>query len=1262
MVLSVVAIGGVAFADSAAASPGNDANFDGFVAANPADTGGGVTSASHVVTINVTQSNLNGNNLGQVTLNYTDAVNLNGLTGDGSDVEVSVVSQSGDSVTSTGGTTEGVTINTNGDSNSEVVIDTSSTNPTVNEGDLVRVHLSDSVDHTSLSDGTVTVETSITATNTQSKNLDLELPGPIEYDGGSSTHYSLQAALSQVSGSETVEVKSFDSFNFDELDELFTQPTNLGGSTTGLNGQAVSNSGAEIKGNNETIYYTGTGEAVIQLQNDVTVENVSLNGSGFLNENEVAINSNDAAGGLAINNSSIQDYGGSSPAINIGNEDGFIVQNNNITTAGHKAIDIDNLGSGNDGTISDNTVDGVSGSDAIDVNNIGGSDSLDVVGNDVTKTGTAAGIAITPDGANPTLTINDTIINGEASASDTGILIDVGGDITGNAFSGTIGGDGTDISGANTSISVEFGDATMDGQDDTVAINSAALTLAGDGTSVTAIDVPGTLGDSLILNVSETTISGDSDVTGIDANDGKLVVNLDTGVDDGSAFSGVGTGVNLQSTSSTGDISNTTFTDIGSAAISAADTGDGLVIENITVDGTASDSASAVSFSDGSNSLTVRNSQFGAASDEEVQDGVDVTSAGGDIAVNNTTIRVDGGNAISETATNTNELIVDGVTINGSDQSGTGINVNDGSLTVTIDPDTNSTIQSVDTGVDLQATSSTSDISGTTFTNIGSAAISAADTGDGLVLDNITVDGSSSSATAVSFSDGSNGLTVTQSNFGTSSNAVQNGVSVTNAGGNVDVSNTTVLVDTGVAIEDDNAGNANSLTIDSVTVDGSDGTGTGIDINDGSLTGLSIDPNAPSTIQNIDTGINIQKANGKSVTLDQTSITDFESTGISQQDSGAVTLSGVTLTEADDAGATGLDAAGTPNVTINSQTTIEVADNSDSTGVLVDIGGSSALDITKSTIAAKDTQSDGTAIDLDSVDETSVSIKLNNIEGFNTSSGLGLDATDEGDSLQDDDVEGNYWGSEYGPDADAGSNISSGVAAEVYDPFLTADLSTQVNNAEDADSVSGLTESDVQEFAHGLTVGEGESFAFPATSTDTQLSDLYVDNSSNVAIYEYNATSQSWELASGRPTGLDAYVASFGDDGDSMNVKIEYESQSSGVDRGTYEYQDGFNYLPVAQENTGVTSSVIGATDGFDLTDPPNTDTRFASQYTGAANDIYSQTSYATVSGDNLGTPSPDMSPFQGTFVNIETTSVDDNQIAPLDPSVSLANADDIDE
>lgn len=815
------------------------------------------------------------------------------------------------------------------------------------------------------------------------------------------------------------------------------------------------------------------------------------------------------------------------------------------------------------------------------------------------------------------------------------------------------------------------------------------------------VDASGMAGDT-VVNVTGNTILGENSV-GI--NVGQVGANSQINENDLSDI-GSNSGIIITTVNADLDILNNNISDVDSnPAIDVTANGN----HEVNINAGSSSSDDAIRTSGGANAIVVdangNDPRFNVNDTEIIGEtsaadtGIDVTdSASGDqtafigqgtvvsnyntsvaaaASLDSATITVTGGttldglegdgtpiNAIDATNAYSSGLTlnVDDTTIKG-DADTTGISVNDGNTpsNSALNFDTSnagSTLEGVGTGVDLQSATPVSDISNTTFTNVSSTAINIQADASGLTIEDITVDGQSSDGgTGIAFG-GANALTVLESSLGVSnSEEVNDGVSVSSRAGEIVVNNTDIYVDSGNAISvtgDD----GNPLTIDGTSVFGDDQTGTGIYINDASLNGLNVNPDTAGTITAVDTGIDLQDTAGARTLGSGVDIDNYGTTGINDASGNDLTVSGAELTEADNAGATGLSASAGGVATVNSETTIEVADNSGSTGVLVNTGGN--VDIQKSTITAKSTQSDGTAIDLDSI-TTTVTISLNNIEGFNTSSGLGLDASDASTGLDDEEATGNWWGSEYGPDADAGSSVSSGVAAEVYDPFLTADLSTQVNNAEDADSVSALATSDVQEFAHGLTVGEGESFAFPATSTDTQISDLYTDNSSNVAIYEFNASSQSWELASDRPTGLDAYVASFGDDGDSINVKIEYESQSSGVDRGTYEYQQGFNYLPVAQENTGVGTSVISATFGFDLADPSNQETRFASQYSGAANDIYSQSSYATVRGDNLGSPSPDLSPFQGTFVYVNTTVTDD-QIAPLDPSVNLDNADNIDE
>jgi hypothetical protein len=893
---------------------------------------------------------------------------------------------------------------------------------------------------------------------------------------------------------------------------------------------------------------------------------------------------------------------------------------------------------------------------------------------------TAGGSAILDTSANSDHQVSNITLEGNGILNDqaaTGInnggsdnVVINSNNILNASGTGISGGQAQDLEITNNQINDPNDGDNYDGvvaTGDGTFLNISGNTIENVGTN-TAITISDTANDANVI-VEDNVIdgSGSGSGTGISvATSGTSNVDIGT---TNSEIKNVSSGISSGATSVSGDflnISDITLEDIGSGSGTAIDlsnvgTSNDIDISSVTIN----NSDQGVLLDDTGAGLAVEGGVFGEEGGALSGNAIDISSSDTDVSVNGTTIRVSGSNNGITTSSGSYTLNVTNVDITG-DSSSTGININSGTTTFELDKnsDDSSTVTGVNKGLNFQAVSSVTDISNTTFTNISSIAVDIqTGLGGDLGLEDITVDGSSSvDATAVSFDDGSNDLTVRNSQLGVSNTEeVDTGIAVVSASSETVVNSTDIFVDDGSGI---NPQNGNSLTIDGTTIDGSDQTGIGIDI-DGSTGTLNINPDNAGTIEGLNVGIDIDSAGGVLTLGSGTDIDNFGSTGIEHTASQNLTVSGAELTEDSSGGATGIDfspSADNHRLNISSQSTIQVADDSGSTGVLID-QTKAEFNITKSTIEAVGTQSAGTGIDINAAADpvgNTVTIQFNEIIGFNKSGGNGL-AGSEASNLLNENATGNYWGTEYGPDANAGSNVSSSVANDAYDPFLTADLSTQVSNAEDVDSVSGLTESDVQDFAHGLTVGAAESFAFPATSTDTQLSDIYVDNSSNVAIYEYNATSQSWELASGRPTGLDAYVASFGDDGDSMNVKIEYESEASAVDRGTYEYQDGFNYLPVTQENTSVTSDVINTTTGFDLTDPDKSDTRFASQYTGAANGIYSQTSYATVSGDNLGTPAPDLSPFQGTFVNIETTSVDDNQIAPLDPSVSLANANQTD-
>jgi hypothetical protein len=1137
MVLSMAALGMAAFAGSAAAQT-NVSDGEVLIASNPADST--ETSADHVVTINATSAIAGDGSFGgtntQIEINYTTSGGPIGSP----DAAVDYISADGSTINNID---DGTITDASGGSNRNVSISDGSLNtlgPTLNEGDKIRVALTgEQIDNSGFNADDITVEVTNSSSNTATyKAVDgevstpLDNSAPIALEGTNANYTSFEQAVGDSTGDNVVVSST--------VNESNTQPTALSG---GLSTASSSNDFdiTNASGTSPVVEFDTGGGTLLDVSGGInTVENIEFQADDGLSATDqsdkgIAGVDDDTIDGNTFNgfdNYAIDSAGG-------GVNDATISNNviNADTGDNIDAIRIqDTAGSSNE--VRGNTINDVSDGAGVLVGgmsshqlNISNNDINDVgsAGNGVSVSGSADGASLKLNNTNnidtsgattavsiaisedPTLVINDTVITGDATADDTGILIDKGDSTDSDNFTPVIGGTNTDVSEANTSVDLQFSD-TASGGDHTVTIEDGTFTANGDGGSSTAItateDASGLT--SLTVTVRDVTINGDADTTGVNLNDGATDLNLDNNYGEASTFDGAGTAVSVAAVNNFGDVSNTTFTNISTTAIDVQDNpGSALTLEDITVNGQSSDGATAVTFNDGgNNALTVVDSKLGESSSEEVNDGVDVQAANGEVTVNSTEIWVDGGNGINLASSNGNTLTVDGTTIAGSDQTGTGLRVADSTTgTLNVNPDNSGTIQGLDVGIDIQ--------------------------------------------------------------------------------------------------------NANALTL-----------GSGVDID------------------------------------------NYGSTGINHAVDADLTLSGVELTEDSSGGATGVAyTAGTSVLTIDSQSLIQVADDSSSIGVQLDNDGTQ-FDITKSTIEAVGTQSAGTGIDInnaaDSPVGTTANIQLNDIVGFNKSNANGL-AGSEVDNLMDGNATGNWWGSEYGPDASAGSSVSSSVSNDAYDPFLTADLSTQVNNAEDADSVSALTTSDVQEFAHGLTVGEGESFAFPATSTDTQISDLYTDNSSNVAIYEFNASSQSWELASDRPTGLDAYVASFGDDGDSINVKIEYESQSSGVDRGTYEYQQGFNYLPVAQENTGVGTSVISDTSGFDLADPSNQETRFASQYSGAANDIYSQSSYATVRGDNLGSPSPDLSPFQGTFVYVNTTVTDD-QIAPLDPSVNLDNADNIDE
>jgi len=614
---------------------------------------------------------------------------------------------------------------------------------------------------------------------------------------------------------------------------------------------------------------------------------------------------------------------------------------------------------------------------------------------------------------------------------------------------------------------------------------------------------------------------------------------------------------------------------------------------------------------------------------------------------------------------------------------------------------TNGTIANVPTGVNIDASGGDfAEVDNVTFDSIsgtgtGSGAVavtSSAQGADTIRVTQITVT-NSESGDAVTFNANDASLEVTDGQLGSDGGtAVSTGVLV---GGNDDVTvdgtEFNLSANSGEAIDATGSGYSSTLDVANITVHAADGASstTGIEVDDASFTGtLNIDnaDSQASTIEDVGTGIDIADVDHSSATLNNianTTIQQVGSAGVSlteadggysltfenitvdtdgangivvddgDGDHADVTLtSGSEVTVAGNANGIQIDNAG--SITVE-DSTVNVADNQDSVGIYIndDVGGSQDVTIQRNTIQASGSQSSGVGVEVNTGGTST--FDYNNILGF-TDDGYGLD----GSGITNVDATANWWGDDFGPRNASGSNVDvSSSNADVYDPFLTANTSTQVAETSGVDSLDQLTDDDITQFGHSLVVENGDTVAYPGTSENT-IDEAHIEFTG--MILGWNASDQSWEqVTSERPEGLDAYKIIYENPGDSQTVfLVEYASEtSSQVNKGSYDYKKGYNLVASAKYSTSLsetdpTNGVDSVnTFNFEATGEVSVGSAGGGDYQKYGGTSFANTEAAAFSGSTT------VSPLQGYWVYAYGSSVTESTAAPIDPSVTLSEIED---
>jgi hypothetical protein len=886
------------------------------------------------------------------------------------------------------------------------------------------------------------------------------------------------------------------------------------------------------------------------------------------------------------------------------------------------------------------------------------------------------------DAARDSLTVEQVTLDGNGVLNNAGDIVD----LTGGTSSGTTVQDSDIVNASSNGFDT--------GQSEDLTVDTVTFDDSDPTSDYTAIDI-GTAGSSgSDIGITQVTANNLSAGTGVNigssANADVTVSINNTDVE----LNGAGTGFSLQIDDTNGNnqrviAENNTVDEVTSGKDGTGidlKTGDNDANPDVTVNGSSTNingTSTGLSINNvyRGNSLDVFNATFDNIGSEALQ----LTDTGG----GSTTVNVED------------------ITVQNS-AGAKGINVNDDGVTLNLDTsfnsNTNSQINDVATGVDLQAVSTVNDISNTSFDNIGTTALDIGADGGSLTLEDITVNGQNS-ATAIN-DDTPNDLTVRESQLGSSGTAVGAGVDL------ADTSSRTVTVtDTDFGIDDSGTGvgiNAqaddysDTVTIDvaDVTIDGT-GSSTGIKIDDDSGSTNDVDLNLDaandesSTIGPIGTGVDVSNGDISS-DITNTTFEDIENEAITVSDglSGDLNIESITVqANNNNVGAgTGVDFTGNSNVDVNSSdidadTGILLDHSSDSRisrntitpttrGIDVQSVGSSrpSLTIQLNHIDAGDASATGVFVDDDG--SSQVDLKYNDITGFTASDGFGL-AGQVADDINDGTA--NWWGDDFGPQNESStasavdlstSEEQDGTAA-AYDPFLVVPVDAAhdsnyeedlVSQTSDFNSKADIRDEDITLYAQDLRVRSGQSVAFPVTSANN-ISEAHTDF--NGTVYAWNSTGQFFERATSEtPTGLDAYVVQFDSSatGNEVAFQLEYASDTDGQApaQGSFDYQEGLNVVGAAAYATSTSDVTTANTFQFDAS---GSSTSGASTITS-----YNEPNLARYSGDNIfkntldtgdgsfdGSDS-DWSPYRAYVIDIESTDSDFTQrnSAKLTPGATL--------
>lgn len=593
MVLSVLAMGMAGFAGSAAASPPDDGNFDGFVASNPS---GGTGSANFVVTINATDSGLVGNDLSSVdenspTVNITfpDAVDASGLDTASGNVDIEVVGPSGSLDHNLGVSNDDQIVVDQ--SNSRVNLTIDSQNTQIDEGDLIRVVLSgENIDYNSVdtSNSPFDVTTEVYQTGdsvgspSQSKTLTWVLPGPIEHSDVNGNFYSLESAIDAVDSDDeyvnvTGDVSDINNevgYEFDELEEFLTQPTAAGTTNNyDMVDRADLDNDAEIvaDGNMPIVWSdVGTnaaGDEVVQVGASKTVvfDGLDIRGEGFISDRANQFLDTDASGA------------------------DITVKNSNFDTFDDTVLSVTNAPSGV--AIENNDFDGDTANDYVGVSITDTNGNVDIgtsgAGNTFTNVSDGTGVSVTTGSNADLVNITDNTIgiddgNGiDIATSNQDSTVDISGN---DIVSDTSSGNGIIVQSStdNTDATVDISGGSIDNVTDAVDAADDSSQFEGKYLNVTGVEMTNlqgnpsngitvtenTAGGLDLLIVDDVTIEGDgSDTIGV-TSDAEANVDVQNSV-----INNTDIGVDAQGSDADFNVSNTEITNSNTHAVRISDSG-----------------------------------------------------------------------------------------------------------------------------------------------------------------------------------------------------------------------------------------------------------------------------------------------------------------------------------------------------------------------------------------------------------------------------------------------------------------------------------------------------------------------------------------------------------------------------------------------------------------------------------------------------------------------------------------------------------------